>query len=94
MPIDPRSRSAAARAEPTTTGTGRVSVRDPDGGRHVIEVLSHRDGDAAPAPYQIKVDGWFHAAWASSTEEVRMSLDRVRRAITAGWLPGDAELPS
>jgi hypothetical protein len=93
MSNTPWSPSAAAGAEPATTGTGRVSVRDPDGGRHVIEVLGHSDGRGRQSPYQVRVDGWYHAAWASSTDDVRMTLDRVRRAIAAGWLPGDADLP-
>ena len=75
-------------------GTGRVSIRDPDGGRHLLEVVARGSAADGPGAYQVKVDGWCHVAWASSPQEVQSALDRVRRAIVAGWLPGDADLPA
>jgi hypothetical protein len=88
-----RSAATASRRTPARSGIGRVSVRDPDGGRHSMEVVGNADPLAGPAAYQIRVDGWYHVAWVSSADEVQHALDRVRRAITAGWLPGDADLP-
>jgi hypothetical protein len=77
----------------TASGAGRVSLRDPDGGRHLIEILRRPGPPNGPSAYQVKVDGWYHVGWASSAQEVQAALDRVRRAITSGWLPGDADLP-
>jgi hypothetical protein len=87
------SAAAVGRRTAISSGIGRVSVRDPDGGRHVMEVVGHANPVAGPAAYQIRVDSWYHVAWASSADEVQNALDRVRRAITDGWLPGDADLP-
>src|ERR1700722_19150715 len=73
--------------------TGRVSLRDPDGGRHLIEVLRHTGRPGGISTYQVKVDSWYHVGWASSTEEVALAVDRVRRAVISGWLPGECDLP-
>ena len=78
--------------EPSTS-TGRVALRDPDGGRHLIEVIAHGAALPGRSEYQVKVDGWYHVAWASSADEVEAVLGRLQQAIKAGWLPGDSDLP-
>jgi hypothetical protein len=91
-PSDPPSGAAQAPA-PALSSSGRVSLRDPDGGRHVVEVLGRSAAPGTRSSYQITVDGWYHVGKADSASEVQESLDRVRRAMAAGWLPGDADLP-
>jgi hypothetical protein len=97
MPKSPDLRFASVAHLPlqaASTETGRVSLRDPDGGRHQIEVLRHSGRPAGNSTYQVKVDSWYHVGWASSTDEVAIAVDRVRRAVISGWLPGDCDLPT
>jgi hypothetical protein len=97
MPNSPHVRFATVddpALQGASTETGRVSLRDPDGGRHQIEVLRHTSRPAGQSTYQVKVDSWYHVGWASSSDEVAVAVDRVRRAVISGWLPGDCDLPT